>query len=199
MGPSPLRPPQPHLTCGALSQVAGLRGLILRSQLIVLLKHKVGDAAWRLLGLCQSPGAPVLLLPQAPWHLPCLGGAGGGSLSSPLAHLRRQWWLLCHAGVTPAPSCTPLGHKLQVNKKQAVLLQMVHLPHAPALFPPCPCVLPWPWCLSVLHDGPQQPLSSQGFCGKGQSEPGAAAAEAEGFPGRLPPLPPHPVHPRLPG
>ena len=32
---------QPCLMLGALLQVAGLRGLILRSQLIVLLKHKV--------------------------------------------------------------------------------------------------------------------------------------------------------------
>lgn len=34
-------PNQPCLMLGALLQVAGLRGLILRSQLIVLLKHKV--------------------------------------------------------------------------------------------------------------------------------------------------------------
>lgn len=48
-------------------------------------------------------------LPQAPCSLPCLGGAGRGSLSSPSAHPRRRWGLLCRAGVTPASSCTPLG------------------------------------------------------------------------------------------
>lgn len=104
-----LCPSQPRLMHGALLQVAGLRGLILRSQLIVLLKHKVGDAAWRPFELCLTAGAPVPLLPQAPCCLPCSGGAGGGSLSSPSAHPRRWWGLPCCAGVTPASSCTSLG------------------------------------------------------------------------------------------
>lgn len=64
--------PHPHLMHRALSQVAGLRGLILRSQLIVLLKHKVGDAAWQPWELCLSPGAPVLpvLLNRSWWMVP---------------------------------------------------------------------------------------------------------------------------------
>lgn len=70
------------LTHGALLQVAGLRGLILRSQLIVLLKHKVGDAASTLFGLCLL--SQFCLRPLAA----CLGGAGRGSLSSPSAHQR---------------------------------------------------------------------------------------------------------------
>lgn len=84
VGSSPLPPASPSQPClmpSALLQVAGLRGLILRSQLIVLLKHKVGGAAWRPFRLCLSPGAPVPLLPPAPCCLPCPGGAGRGSLS----------------------------------------------------------------------------------------------------------------------
>lgn len=38
-----------------------------------------------------------------------------------------------------------------------------------------------------------------GVCGALQHGPGAAAAEAEGLPGRLPTLPAHPVHPRVAG
>lgn len=94
VGPSPL--PPPHVTSGALSQVAGLRGLILRSQLIVLLKHKVGVAGWRPFRLCLSTCAPVPLLPQALCCLPCSAGAGRGSLSFPSAHPRswRLWAVL---------------------------------------------------------------------------------------------------------
>lgn len=82
-----------------LLQVAGLRGLILRSQLIVLLKHKVGDALWRSFGLCLSPHAPVPLLPQAfaaclaqeelaegPCHLPRLTQGDGGDCCDMLGY-----------------------------------------------------------------------------------------------------------------
>lgn len=51
------------LTHCVLLQVAGLRGLILRSQLIVLLKHKVGDAAWSLGCVCSPNPVSGPLLP----------------------------------------------------------------------------------------------------------------------------------------
>lgn len=91
----------------ALSQVAGLRGLILRSQLIVLLKHKVGDAVWRLFGLCLSPSALVpclrplapclawVELAEGPCHLPQLTQGDGGDccavLGLPQHHPAPHW------------------------------------------------------------------------------------------------------------
>lgn len=80
------------LTHGALLQVAGLRGLILRSQLIVLLKHKVGDNAWRLgYVCCPSPvSGPLLpaLLGRSWQRVPVI------SLSSPrgMVGAAIQWW-----------------------------------------------------------------------------------------------------------
>lgn len=134
VGSLPLCPASP-ISRVVLSQVAGLRGLILRSQLIVLLKHKVGDAAWRLFGLHQSPGAPVPLLPQALWCLPCSGGVGGGSMSSPSTHPRRQRGLLCRAGVTPASFCTPLGSQTPSEWETGCS-------SADDLPAPCSCLLP---------------------------------------------------------
>uniref|UniRef100_H0Z1D0 Chloride voltage-gated channel 7 n=1 Tax=Taeniopygia guttata TaxID=59729 RepID=H0Z1D0_TAEGU len=68
------------------TQVAGLRGLILRSQLIVLLKHKVGDAAWRLGCVCcpcLRPLAGCLAqLAEGPCHLPQLTQGMGAAF----------WW-----------------------------------------------------------------------------------------------------------
>uniref|UniRef100_A0A673VKR5 Chloride voltage-gated channel 7 n=1 Tax=Suricata suricatta TaxID=37032 RepID=A0A673VKR5_SURSU len=44
-----------------------------------------------------------------------------------------------------------------------------------------------------------RPPEAQGVRGAGRHGPGAAAAPAEGLPGRLPALPPDPVHPRVAG
>lgn len=71
---TPTSCPQLCLTPDALLQVAGLRGLILRSQLIVLLKHKVGGAAQGLGGLPWSPAGRAPL--TSPLAL-CLGAALG--------------------------------------------------------------------------------------------------------------------------
>lgn len=87
------------LTHGALLQVAGLRGLILRSQLIVLLKHKVGDAAWRLGCVC------------CPSPVSGSGGARRGSLSCPSARPGGWWVLPFSDGVTSTPSSTHWADK----------------------------------------------------------------------------------------
>jgi len=82
-------PSQPHLMLGALLQVAGLRGLILRSQLIVLLKHKVsaqkpplGSGSCVLLS--SSSAHPVLLASSLPAHVGAVG------LSAPVSIVGRS-------------------------------------------------------------------------------------------------------------
>uniref|UniRef100_A0A670Z4E1 Chloride channel protein n=1 Tax=Pseudonaja textilis TaxID=8673 RepID=A0A670Z4E1_PSETE len=114
-------------------QAMGLRGLILRSQLIVLLKHKV----------------------RGRWLGAAVGKAGRLVQSQTLSRAAQgpPW-----AAGEPVRSL-------------------------------------WPGPRGLPHDAP---CLMAGLCGAGQPVSAAAAAEAEGLPGRLPPLSPHPVHPRLP-
>lgn len=78
------------LTHGALLQVAGLRGLILRSQLIVLLKHKVGDAASTLGCVCCPNSVSGPLLPA--WEELAEGPCHPPQLTRGMVGAALWWW-----------------------------------------------------------------------------------------------------------